>query len=111
MRGADPVAVGDRGQPLNVCAEHSFESTGLGLTQFRELGSDMRDRTVMLAHLHACASGFGRGSVSLLGQRGGETLSALGNGCAVDRRGDRLLERARTTHRECAHCVVAAAVA
>ena len=51
VRGADPVAVGDRGQSLDVRAEHLLERARLGLAQLRELGRDVRDRAVVLADL------------------------------------------------------------
>src|SRR5215469_14522605 len=55
--GADPVAVRDRGQPLDRRAEQPAERLGLRLAQLRELGRDMRDRTVMLADLRSAANG------------------------------------------------------
>ena len=40
MRGADPVAVRDRGQALHRGAEQAAESFGLRLAQLRELGQE-----------------------------------------------------------------------
>ena len=51
--GADPVAVGDGGQPLHVAAEHAADGLGLGLAQLGELVGDVRDRAVLLAQLLA----------------------------------------------------------
>ena len=51
MCGADTVAVGDGGQPLDVPAEQASEDLGLGLAELGELGRDVRDRTVVLAEL------------------------------------------------------------
>ena len=51
--GADAVAVGDGGQPLDVGAEHPAEGLGLGLAQLRELVGDVGDRAVVLAQLLA----------------------------------------------------------
>ena len=48
VRGADPVAVGDRGQSLDVRTEDAFERARLGLAQLWELGGDVRDRAVVL---------------------------------------------------------------
>ena len=55
VRGADPVAVGDGRQSLDVGAQHLLERPGLGLAQLRELGRDVRDRAVVLADLDAGA--------------------------------------------------------
>ena len=49
--GADPVAVGDGGQPLDVAAEDPADRLGLGLAQLRELVGDVGDRAVLLAQL------------------------------------------------------------
>ena len=51
--GADPVAVGDGGQPLDVAAEHPADRLGLGLAQLGELVGDVGDRAVLLAELLA----------------------------------------------------------
>ncbi len=51
MGGADSVAVGDRGQALDVGAEQPLEGPGLGLAQLGELGGDVRHRAVVLADL------------------------------------------------------------
>ncbi len=49
MSGADAVAVGDGGQPLNMNAEQPRESPGLHLTQLWELGGYVSHRAVVLA--------------------------------------------------------------
>ncbi len=51
--GADPVAVGDGGQPLHMGAQQLGEDLGLRLAQLRELLGDVRDRAVVLAELLA----------------------------------------------------------
>jgi hypothetical protein len=76
MGRADPVAVGDRGQSLDVRTEHALESPGLGFAQLGELGGDVRDRAVVLADLHSCPGVLGRGSVSVRAERLGEGLGA-----------------------------------
>src|SRR6516164_3769493 len=53
VRGADPVAVRDRGQALHGGAEQPGERLGLRLAQLRELGRDVRDRAMVLAELLA----------------------------------------------------------
>ena len=81
VRGADPVAVSDRGQPLHGRAEQAPECLGLGLAQLRVLGGNMRHRTVMLAELLAAASRgcpASRGGVAVGGQRRGERLNPAG---------------------------------
>jgi hypothetical protein len=49
MRGADSVAVRDRGEPLHRRAEQAAERLGFCLAQLRVFGRDVRDRAVMLA--------------------------------------------------------------
>ena len=51
MRGADAIAVRDRGQPLHRRAEQPAECLGLRLAQLRELGGHVGDRAVVLAEL------------------------------------------------------------
>ena len=53
MRGADPVAAGDRGQALHRGAEEAAERFGLGLAELRELGGHVGDRAVVLAEFLA----------------------------------------------------------
>ena len=75
--GADPVAVGDRGQPLHVGADQPADHRGLGLAQLRELRGHVRHRAVVLAELPAAGDRRGRGSVALGGERGGECLGPV----------------------------------
>ena len=72
MRRTNAVAVRDRGQPLHVRAQHSAKHLGLGLAQLREIGGHMRDRAMVLAHLHARAGLVRRRGVSIGGQHGGQ---------------------------------------
>jgi hypothetical protein len=51
--GADTVAVGDGGEPLDVATEDPADRLGLGLAQLGELVGDVGDRTVLLAQLLA----------------------------------------------------------
>ena len=74
VRGAHPVAVGDRGQALHVRADQARDHLGLGLAQLGELGGDVRHRAVVLAQLPAGRDRRRRGSVALGGQRLGERL-------------------------------------
>src|SRR5665213_2249503 len=53
--GRSIVVMRDRGQPLHMRAQQSAEHLGLGLAQLREIGGHMRDRAMVLAHLHARA--------------------------------------------------------
>ena len=75
--GADPVAVGDRGQPLDVGAHEPADHRGLGLAQLGELGRDVRHRAVVLAQLPAAGDRRGRGSVALGGERHGQCLGPV----------------------------------
>ena len=50
---ADPVTVGDGGQPLDVAAENLGDDLGLRLAQLRELVGDVGDRAVLLTELLA----------------------------------------------------------
>ena len=68
-RGAHTIAMRDGGQPLHVMAEQSCEGLGLGITQLRKALCDVRDRTVMLAHLNARRCRLGAGGVSECTQR------------------------------------------
>jgi len=83
VRGADPVAVRDRGQPLHGGAEQPAERLGFRLAQLRELGRHVRDRAVVLAQLLAGhAPDRGRwargGGVTVGGQRLGQRLDPGG---------------------------------
>ncbi len=64
-------------------AEQFGEDRGLGLTEFRELGGDMRHRAVMLADLHSVADLPGVGGVPGTGQRVGDLLDRVGDGHRV----------------------------
>ena len=57
VRGADPVAVRDRGQPLHRGAEEACERLRLRLAQLRELSGHVGYRAVMLAQLLATGCG------------------------------------------------------
>ena len=84
--GADPVAVGDGGQPLHVGADQPADHRGLGLAQLRELRRHVRHRAVVLAELPAAGDRRGRGSVALGGERDGEGLGPVDGrtGAAAD---------------------------
>ena len=69
-RGADMLAVGERGQALDVDSEQPRERVGLGVTELRELGRDVLHRAVTLAQLD---SGQGRARSNGSGG-GGETI-------------------------------------
>jgi hypothetical protein len=91
VRCTNPVAVGDRGQSLDVRAEHLFEGAGLGFAQLGELGGNVSHRAVMLADLDTLHAGdridLRRCSVAIGGQRSGKGVGAGGRGrIAVDRR-------------------------
>ena len=66
--GADPVAVGDRGQPLDVAAEDQADRLGLGLAQLRELVGHVGDRAVLLAQLLPDRAVAHRRGVPLVGE-------------------------------------------
>ena len=53
-------------------AQQAAEHLGLGLAQLREIGGHMRDRAVVLAYLHACASLVRRRGVSIGVQHRGQ---------------------------------------
>lgn len=55
MCGAGAVAVGDGGEPLDVCAEQRGECVAFGVTQFGELFGHVRYRAVVLADLDSVA--------------------------------------------------------
>src|SRR6478609_3593981 len=77
--GADPVAVGDRGQTLDIGAEHLLERPCLRLAQFGELGGDVRHRAVVLADLDPGGRGFGRRSVAIRTEPVGECSGPSGH--------------------------------
>jgi hypothetical protein len=58
MRGADPVTVGNRREPLHGGAEQPPECLGLRLTELRELRGHVRNRAMMLAELLAAGGGW-----------------------------------------------------
>lgn len=51
-RGADVLAVGERGKALDVDSEQARERVGLGVTELRELGRNVLHRAMPLAQLH-----------------------------------------------------------
>ncbi len=69
-RGADMLAVGERGQALDVDSEQARERVGLGVTELRELGRDVLHRAMPLAQLH---TGQGR-ALSNRSGGGGESV-------------------------------------
>src|SRR5262249_39630020 len=79
VRGADPVAVRDRSEPLHRRAEQPAKRLGFRLAQLRELGRHVRDRAVVLAELLAGRGAYrrrraGGGGVAVGGQRLGQRL-------------------------------------
>ena len=73
MRGADAVAVGDGGEPLNVGVEQLGECRRLGVAQLRELLRDRLHGAVVLAQLGAGGDGMDRRGVALGGEGGCQT--------------------------------------
>jgi hypothetical protein len=69
VRRAYAVAVGDRGEPLNVGSENICQGSCFGLAQLWELSRHMGDRTMVLADLQTLTNGFNVGRVTLIGQR------------------------------------------
>lgn len=71
MRRADSIPTSDGREPLDGNVEQTREDLGLGLAQLRELGSDVRDRTMMLTQLRATvgAGRAGRRGETIAGQR------------------------------------------
>ena len=87
MRGADVVAVGERGQALDVYPEQAGERVGLGLAELGELPRDVLHRAVPLTQLRAEPRYAGggrpdRGGVAVGGQGLGEGFRARRNGLA-----------------------------
>ena len=66
---ADPVAVGDRGQSLDVSPEQPGEHLGLCFAQLRELCGHVRNRAVVLAELVTDRRLQHRRGVAVLGER------------------------------------------
>ena len=98
--GADAVAVGDRGQPLDVGAEQPLERPGLGLAQFGELLGDVGDRAVVLADLHAARrraprAGFDAGGVALAVSATARACGPLGRASAPRQRRREVAARAQ----------------
>lgn len=81
-RGADVLAVGERGKALDVHSEQARERVGLGVTELRELCCDLLHRAMPLAQLH---TGQGRARPDRSG-RGRETV---GGQCRRQDRGTR----------------------
>lgn len=69
-RGADVLAVGERGKALDMDSEQARERVGLGVTELRELCCDVLHRAMPLAQLH---TGQGR-ALSNGSGGGGETV-------------------------------------
>ena len=74
-RGADVLAVGERGKALDVHSEQARERVGLGVTELRELCCDLLHRAMPLAQLHtgqgrALSDGSGGGGESVRDQCG-----------------------------------------
>src|SRR5215207_6962478 len=83
VRRADPVAVGDRGQALDVGAEQPGKDLGLGLAELGELLGHVGDGAVVLAQLlpRCGCRGAGRGGVAVGRQRLGKGFGpATGRG-------------------------------
>ncbi len=68
MRGANTIASRDRREPLDVGAEQPRKGVCLGFTKFREVSGHVRDRTVMLAHLHRASGLRDRRRIAVRGQ-------------------------------------------
>lgn len=112
MGSADPVAMSDRGQALNVRTEHASERARLGLAQLRELGSDVRDRAMVLTDLRPARGALGTCSVSVLAQRlskGRDTLRLCR--VLVHLRSKQLAQRLGTMLREAHDRVIPAGIA
>jgi len=62
---------------LDVSADQTADDGGFGLTQLRELRSDVRNRTVVLTELAASGQARGGGSVTLSGQRSSQRLGTV----------------------------------
>src|SRR3712207_6353858 len=74
VRGADPVAVGDRGQTLDVRTDQARDHLRLGLAQLGELDGHVGHRAVVLAELAAGGDRGRAGSVPLRCERPGQRL-------------------------------------
>src|SRR5690349_17118666 len=74
VRGAHTVAVGDRGQALDVRADEPRDHPRLGLAQLWELGGHVGHRAVVLAKLAAGGDRGCAGSVPLGRKRPGQRL-------------------------------------
>ena len=92
VRRADPVAVSDRGQALNVRTEYPAQELSLGFAQLREVGGHVRHRAMVLADLYAqlARTGvLGRGCVAVSRECRSEFADA-----AISRRSGRSIGRA-----------------
>lgn len=80
-RGADVLAVGERGKALDMDPEQARERVGLGVTELRELGRDVLHRAMPLAQLHtgqgrALSDRSGGGGESIRDQCSGKCVRA-----------------------------------
>lgn len=90
--GAHTVAVGDRGEPLDVAAQKSREHFGLGFAQLRELFGHVADRAMVLTQLFAAGGRFDRGRIAIDAECIGEDARAIGGFGLVDKGAIALLE-------------------
>ena len=97
MRRADSIATSDGREPLDGNVEQTREDLSLGLAQLRELGSDVRDRTMMLTQLRATigAGRAGRCGEAIAGQR------LRQRGYAFRRTGGEIGDVTHVTRRHC----------
>ncbi len=100
VRGADPVAVGDGGQSLDVPPEQPGEHLGLCFAELGKLGCNVGDRAVMLAQLVADGCGTDRGSVPVLAQGLGKHLDLVLGAGRLDGGAVTVLELGRATPSE-----------